>query len=925
MITLRHMHDLLAADPTGQAHDRELLERFAARHEEAAFAALVKRHGPLVLGVCRRVLHDWHDAEDAFQATFLTLARKAAAVGRLGSVGGWLHRVAYHAAVRVRAQAARRQRCERQAGAAAADPLAEVSGRELLAVLDEELQRLPERYRAPLALCYLEGRTREEAARQLGYSLGTLKRRLDTGRQRLGRQLERRGLALSAGLIVLGVMQGVARAAVPAGLTAATVKAGLAAATRLSALAVWGEAVRRAVAGGKLKCTAAVLLALGALGLGAGALKHQAQAQRPAEAAAADEPPAAAPARPADEKKMTVAGRVLGPDGKPVGGALVAVVARQVLYLCSWEGWSLYRNEVLGQVRADAEGRYRLTVPRTDPTLTVRQIRAVAAAAGHGLSWKALDPNAEQVEADLRLTPVQPIRGRIVGLAGEPAAGVTLHVARVSRAPVKGEPEADAALRPPEALPLAVRTDARGDFAFRGFGPGLKVELEVRDLRYQRRDEWVIDTADKKACENIRLALPPGQVVEGRVVYDDTGEPVPRAKMMIANPYLETEADGQGRFRVSLFPAQEIGIRAYPPAGTPYVPGWKDVGFARGVVKQEAEVRLPRAVLIRGKITEAGTGKPVAGAYVQYNGDWRNGTVTSGPDGTYGIGVPVGKGRLTVAHPTGDYVPQVIGSAGGSGAKAVGDPAYYHGVVELDVKPGEKVKEVPIALRRGFTLKGRVVGPDGKPIGSAVMFVSGHRPLHEKTMNPVHVRDGRFEIHGCDPEKTYHVLFLEHPPVREVMGAEGLESFGQLMLPELLGGGNKLGAAVDLSAGKAAAEPVVVRLAPCGSARLRFLGEDGKPLANYTPWVQLAVTPGPPFHKALEGKSLAAEVITLMGRYGAQSGERQTDAQGRITLEGLIPGATYRLKKTLQEPRNEVIKDFRVEAGQTLEMDVVVK
>jgi RNA polymerase sigma factor (sigma-70 family) len=932
---LRHIHGLLAADPAGQAADGELLSRFATRHEETAFATLVQRHGPLVLGVCRRVLHDWHDAEDAFQATFLTLARNAASAGRVGSLAGWLHRVAYHAAVRTRARAARRRRCERKANLPAApDPLAEVSGREFLAVLDEELQRLPERYRAPLVLCYLEGRPREEAARHMGYSLGTLKRRLEEGRSRLGAQLARRGLALSAGLMVLGVTHGGARAAVSAGLTADTVKAGLAAAAGLSLLPALGEAVRRAVGGSKLRGAAALLLALGALGLGAGALTRPAQAQRPAESEGVAEAPAAAPDRPAasaapaqreDGEKMTVSGRVLDPEGKPLARAEVVVLAGQYLYLSSWEPWTISRNEVLGRARTDAEGRYRLAVRRTDPMLTVRETRVVAGAPGHGLSWQWFGPSAGQAEEDVHLTAEQPIRGRLVGLQGEPAAGVTLHVVQVTRAPVKGEPGSDHSGDLPGEL-LTATTDARGDFILRGFGPGMKVELAIRDPRYQRKSGWVIDTADRKACENVRLAVPPGQVVEGRVVYDDTGEPVPHAKMSIANPVFEAEADGQGRFRISLFPAQEIGIRAFPPAGTPYLVGFKGVVYPKGVVKQEAEVRLPRGVLVQGKITEAGTGKPVAGACVRYNGDWGKGTVISGPDGSYGIGVPVGVGRLTVTHPSGDYLQQVIGSAGGSGARAVGDPAYCHAVVELDVKRGEKVKEVPIALRRGVTLKGRVMGPDGKPIVAAVMFVSGHRPRFEKTMGPDYARNGRFEIHGCDPEKTYRVVLLERWWVGGAMDTEGLGSFGELTLPELLGTDIKLGAAVELSAKTAGEGPVVVRLAPCGSARLRFLDADGKPLANYTPWVQLAVTPGPPFYKALEKKTLAAEIITLLGHYGGgRPGERATDAQGRITLEGLIPGATYRLKKTGQYPRNDVLEDFTVEAGKTLEMDVVVK
>src|SRR5262249_8005060 len=145
-----------------------------------------------------RRLHHEQDAEDAFQATFLTLARKAATIRKQDSVGSWLHGVAVHLALQAKTAAARRQLFEKQTLARSSrDPLAEISLREAQTVLDEEMARLPEKYRAPLVLCYLEGTTRDEAAQQLGWSLGTLKRRLEQGREMLRGRLARRGLTLS--------------------------------------------------------------------------------------------------------------------------------------------------------------------------------------------------------------------------------------------------------------------------------------------------------------------------------------------------------------------------------------------------------------------------------------------------------------------------------------------------------------------------------------------------------------------------------------------------------------------------------------------------------------------------------------------------------------------------------------------------------
>src|SRR5262245_9295247 len=211
----------LAARPA-DATDGQLLGRFAEARDESAFAELVRRHGGPVLGVARRRLGDAHAADDVFQATFLILARRAARIDRHRPLGPWLYAVAYHLAVRAGAAEARRRRLERLAPpAASADPLAEVSGRELVGLIDTELNRLPEKYRHPLVLCGLQGLTRDEAARQLGWSAGAVKGRLERGRELLRARLARRGLALSAALV--GSL--LAPSAAPAELVRATLSA----------------------------------------------------------------------------------------------------------------------------------------------------------------------------------------------------------------------------------------------------------------------------------------------------------------------------------------------------------------------------------------------------------------------------------------------------------------------------------------------------------------------------------------------------------------------------------------------------------------------------------------------------------------------------------------------------------------------------
>src|SRR5438876_2674221 len=176
---LRHSRRLAGLPDDGGRTDRHLLEEFLSGHAEGAFTALVRRHGPLVLGVCRRVLRHEQDAEDAFQATFLVLARKAASIHNRDALGYWLHGVALRTALDARSQhAARRLREQRVPDMPQTDSLAAVVWRDVQPVLDEEVQRLPEKYRAAFVLCYLEGKTYEQAAARMRCRPGTISRRL---------------------------------------------------------------------------------------------------------------------------------------------------------------------------------------------------------------------------------------------------------------------------------------------------------------------------------------------------------------------------------------------------------------------------------------------------------------------------------------------------------------------------------------------------------------------------------------------------------------------------------------------------------------------------------------------------------------------------------------------------------------------------
>jgi RNA polymerase sigma factor (sigma-70 family) len=268
---------LVSAQARSGPADRQLLERFIAHKDEAAFAALVQRHGPMVLAVARNVLHHRQDAEDVFQATFLVLARKAASVRKRGSAGSWLHGVAYRLALKARTAAAARHRLESRAPARAPEESADdLTWRELSRILHEELDRLPDKYRAPLVLCYLQGLTQDQAAEHLGLPKGTLRGRLERGRLLLRGRLSRRGLAPAVVLLADTTRPTAAALAGPlvstTARTAAAYVAGRAAGVSVP-VAHMTEEVLRAMFITQLRSAAAVLLlAIGLVAAAAGVL-----------------------------------------------------------------------------------------------------------------------------------------------------------------------------------------------------------------------------------------------------------------------------------------------------------------------------------------------------------------------------------------------------------------------------------------------------------------------------------------------------------------------------------------------------------------------------------------------------------------------------------------------------------------------------
>jgi RNA polymerase sigma factor (sigma-70 family) len=942
---LQYIRGLTVPPTTCEASDGQLLERFATRHEEAAFATLLRRHGPMVLGVCRRTSRHEQDAEDAFQATFLLLARNPGSIRQRESVSSWLHGVAYRLAVRARTQAAHRNRCERrQADMYQSGPNSEAAWRELQTVLDEELKNLPEKYRAVLVLCCLEDHTIEQARRHLGCPLGTVRSRLARARQLLRHRLARRGMTLSIGALAIALAASAAEAALPAHLLQSTFTAALRRAANGAAevsgpIAHLIEGGPLTMIGNKLKITMALLLAVSLAALGAGVLTHQAQADRSGERrATASErrrPPSSA-SRPqgkentpkpetnpqAPAETMVVTGQVVDAQGKAVPGARISVVAAVESPLRNTH-WPEAVPQVLGEGKADAQGKFRLTVPRTSRARHAETF-LLAASPGHGLARAGFDVDARQPDLKLALAPEQVVHGRLINLQGLPAQKVRVRVLKIV-----GEKKQQNALMielptPPRGLttwPGPATSDDKGRFTLKGLPAHSTLTLQVEGDDRFAHQRLECKTADKEKT----WSLGPGYVLHGTVTCADTGKAVPNIQVVVTafrdpNPpppeaTIERRADARGQFRISPPLGKFYLVTAYPPAGMPYLPIQKEVSHSKPEVgKQAMRFVLPRGVLVRGRVIETGSNKPVAGAVVRFvaNEDnnrfyrreflirlGRHPESVTGTKGEFEIAVLPGPGHLLINGPSPVYAGKEITNKLLYSKGIIPNRRLYpDGLVPLNLKPQANAHALTVKLRRGVTWKGKVVDPMGKSVREAVLVSRYYHPhgLDNYIVWPKEVKAGRFELAGGDPDRTTEVFFLDAK--------------------------NRLGATVKLS-GKDAAKPITVKLQPCGQAKARIVDGKGKPIANRWLRVELLVTPGVPFEDAFKDPGPTADTCPMAYLDGQRHGKLFTDAQGRVTIPTLIPGATFWLSDFGFQLKPKPIK---AEAGKTVELgDIVIK
>jgi RNA polymerase sigma factor (sigma-70 family) len=922
---LRYLRGVAGAD--GPLTDGQLIARYADHDDEAAFAALVRRHARLVLAACRQVLSDDADIEDAFQATFLVLVRRAKLVRWRASIGSWLFGVAHRVAVRARADARRRRRHEgaaREPSPTAADP-PDLSWREACAMLHDELDRLPDKFRLPLLLCYLDGKSRDEAARELGWTAGSVKGRLERGRAVLRDRLLRRGVTLTAGLFA--ALGDSSRAGtVPARLVDTTLSLGTGTPAAAGAAGVLADGVLRTMGLLKLKLACAVAL-LGVLGIGLGARGPWASANDPAPRRPAAERPAD-PAKGGDDdgNVLVYGGRVLDPDGKPFAGAKV--------YLTYFVfGGSRY----VERATSGPDGGFRFTVARGDFETSGSaepwtHAYVVATAAGFGpVSASPRSPN-QPTDLTLRLAPDLPVKGRVVDLEGRPVPGVHVVVDQISY--LQGEGGRHIPFDAPKdqvrmggdiintnsIVPDAV-TDRDGRFEITGLGRDRRIDVVIEGPTIERRSAVIVTrmqptrqvpgsgSVDRQRGRPTRMqygaefthVIGPCKPIAGVVRDKATGQPV--AGIHVLKPHDRSDeafafatTDKHGRYRLVGLPrAESHELHFDPGPGRPYFQTTARVAAnAPGVEPVVFDIALKRTPVVRGRLTEVATDRPVA-AVVEYrpladnphlrtrpewaasNGMQTRAQVRADRDSRYVVPALPGRGVVFVSKERG-YRPVRVEPA--TLYKSILDPtdpvllnckpqpvslgqSSAYGVVDLGADAKEGVCN--LTLDAGRTVEVYALAPDGAPLRD-VQWHGQYPAASGRVDGPASLEQ------GIDT-------------VKELADGEGRRLF-------LWTADRRLAGHRTLQGTETGRVPVVLRLTATLTGRV--VDEEAKPLEGVVVQILyedadgracVLVPPGVRIQTGAEGK----RDQPVYGQFSVRpAGGQYSDADGRFRLAGLF-------------------------------------
>jgi RNA polymerase sigma factor (sigma-70 family) len=933
---IRYLRDRMAAQCRNDESDEQLLHAFTARRDEVAFATLVRRHGPMVLGVCRRVLGQQQDAEDAFQAVFLLLAQSAAGLRNKSSLTGFLHGAAYRIALTAKRSAARRRKHEGSLRTltqprSPLDPADELSWCEVRTLLDEEIARLPEKYRTVFVLCYLENLSQAEAARRLELKERTVSSRLNAARKRLSQRLARRGVELTAVLAATALVTPTVSAAPPM-LVATTIKAALAAAAGEKLAGIVSASVAQLVKSAttammvsKAKIVAVLLLAASLLTVATsgslvflyGRASGPLAATPGPTATKADDKPLAAPSKPEDAKTVEFRGQVLDPDGKPFAGAKLHLV----VYPTTKE------LPIPARATSDGEGRFHFRVAKTDFDRSSKpapweEARVVAVAEGYGpgLSERETGKSGALM---LRLAKDDThLNGRILDLQGKPVAGATVRVHELHAPIFEGDLAVFvSALKdekeffPPMSKYLfwmggravgrlfaPAKTGDDGRFEIKGVGRERLAFLRIEGQTIATCDVYAMtrsgDTihapgyrGDKPYVEKLTLygngfdhIAAPCRPIVGVVRDKDTGKPIPGAVvtsyqragslLVKAEPDLRTVADKNGRYCLLGMPKGESNvIRAGPPEDEPYLMATQNIADTPGLDPITADFALKRGVWISGRVLDKITRQSIH-ARVQYVVFNDNPHLKEAP----GLSVDL---YLQSRVEDGTFRVAALPGRGLLAARAWSD--QYRPAVDAD-----KIKGM--GPDRLFLTSPHLLPADAY---HTLVEVNPAVDAKEMTCNlvldPGHTLQGN--VHGPDGKplagvrvsglRSYggHGLWEHEPLKTSTFTVTGLDS-EQPRLLEFACVEKKLAGSVVVKRNDKG--PLAVKLVPAAVLTGRLVTPEGKPIADGE-------------LMALQGAIDQPQSRNADPTVGSFPAGIRPDKDGKFRIEGLVPGLTYYL------------------------------
>ncbi|WP_406699753.1 sigma-70 family RNA polymerase sigma factor [Singulisphaera sp. Ch08] len=937
-----HLRYIFGVGSIAGLGDRELLVRYSGSKDEVAFEALVNRHGPMVLATCRAILRNEHDVEDAFQATFLILTRKAGSIRGGDALGGWLHRVAYRASVQASVEAMRRRRKEAEASVMnphdGSCPGPETD-HEWKPILHEEIDRLPEGHRLPVVLCDLEGLTYEQAAEQLGWTLPTLRCRLAKARQRLRRRLTHRGVtALGAGSLLAprGATASPTTTVVPPTLVRATLVMAMGGPASNGAMLLTQTLLRGMLMTKiKLVATAAglavlALTAASVIAAGGGPPEPpipKLKPKAPAPQATQTEP---APSKPAET--VEVRGVVVAPDGHPVAGAAV-------------RGAFFDRKSATPQATSGPDGRFTIHLPKPGREIagyTAIYPWIIASAPGFGIGWAKgvlrTDRPAEQVVPLIPEGP--PIEGRVIDLEGRPVVAARVKLTRIlfdekndltgwiarARNGAEGNLwQSLGTLTLEKVLAIEAVTGPDGRFTLTGVGRDRIVDMLITGpgiattpIHALSRAEPELRLTDRGMMTPIALvvhapkfqvALSPTKRVEGIARDKDSGAPIAGLKIraavydessLIDAEGIEATTDAEGRYRLDGLPkAAAYRLFLEPGKGLPYLittmkapadtPAFEPVVF---------DFRLKRGIFVRGRVTDKVSGRPVVG-YANYDAFADNPhlrdyaglspahrqTANFDEQGRYELVALPGRGLIAVQDEESRFLP----ATGYEEIKGY-DPRVqaFRTTRYIHARSHAVIAEIDLAPDASETIRDFQADP-GRSVVVEVVGPDGQPVGGTKVKGmtemfvtvPFPQESARFEIHALDPKR----------PRRVVVAQEDRKLIGSVLLK-----GDETG-------------PIIIKLQPWGILTGRIVDDEGHPRkAMFLGSPTGSENPFPETDDILPGSDWNAGI--------------RADDDGRFLVEGLVPGLRYgAVSRTGFEAFGELFKDVIVAPGEVTDLD----